>query len=199
MPKLRKLHGDKLKLAAKVLFELPPSVTLPVFKRLSIDNVRTLLDQIKEEAPERRGLPTNDSSLLKPHVAKTTQASDASEHHIDDCPDSNQPAKQTCCSLAGMKRFATLTDDQIKAILKHCDTSLWAPALKNTPVAIQQKIMNCMAPAAAELLKVEIDEIGDVNRQEEEQAREGVIDTAFRLATNGHILHQKRSHESEAA
>ena len=83
MPKLRKLHGDKLKLAAKVLFELPPSVTLPVFKRLSIDNVRTLLDQIKEEAPERRGLPTNDSSLLKPHVAKTTQASDASEHHID--------------------------------------------------------------------------------------------------------------------
>lgn len=198
MSELKKLHGNNLKLAAKVLFELPPSVTLPVFKRLSIDDVRTLLDQIKEETPEGRGLPTNDSSLLKPHVIKTTQSSDTNLHPIDDRQDSNQPAEQTDCSLVGMKRFATLTDDEIKAILKHCDTSLWAPALKNAPVAIQLKIMSCMAPAAAELLKVEIEKIGDVSQPKEKQAREGVIHTAFRVASNGCIL-QQPTHESEAA
>ena len=198
MPKLKKLHGDNLKLAAKVLFELPPSVTLPVFKRLSIDNVRTLLDQIKEETPEGRGLPANDSFLLNPRVGRKTQSSDTNIHPIDDRQAPNQPARQTDCSLVSIKRFATLTDGEIKAILKHCDTSFWAPALKNAPVAIQQKIVNCMAPAAAELLIVEIEKIGDVSQQEEKLARKGVIQTASRLASKGHTL-QQPTHESEAA
>lgn len=199
MPNLRKLHEDKIKLAAKVLFELPPSDTLPVFKRLSIDGVRKLLDQIKDKPPKGRELSDQDLSLLKPPVVSSTRASDTNDHYIDDCQHAKKTAEQTNGSLAGMKRFATLTDDQIKAVLKHSDTSFWAPALKNAPASIQQKIMSCMAPAAVGLLKIEIDKLGDVNQRDEKLARERIIHTAFRLATNVHNTPQSRIHESEAA
>ena len=175
MPKPNQLQHDKLKLAAKLLFELPPSDTLPVFKRLSIDNIKTLLDQIKEETPEGRGeYPRRINKFKK------------------------QESFHMSNGVADMKRLATLTDDEIKAILKHCDTSFWAPALKNAPVAIQQKIMNCMAPVAAKWLKTEIDEIGIVNEQEEKLAREGIIQATFRLATNGYIT-QQQTQEPEVA
>ena len=211
MPKPNKRYNDKLKLAVKVLFELPASVTLPVFKRLSIENVVTLLDQIKEETRESKELSVRESSMLKSQIATTRQLNRANEHRLqidefkkqesfrfEDCQSPNKPIGQTSNSPADMIRLATLTDCEIKTMLQHCDTSLWAPALKNAPATIQQKIMNCMAPAAARLLKVEMAKFGDINQQEEKLAREGIIHTAVRLATNGHIM-QQTTHESEAA
>ena len=188
MSKRKKWHGDKLELAAKVLFELPPSDSLPVFKRLSYDSVKILLDHVKAETQEGRGPSAHDSSVFKIPIARTHQATSTNALHIDDGPDAN---RQTIRSLTEMNCFATLADDEIKTILKHCDTSFWAPALKNSPPAIQQKIMNCMAPVAARLLKIEIDKVGSVNEQEEKLAREGIMHAAIHLATN-------RSHRAAA-
>ncbi len=237
MQGLDKLHHDKLKLAAKVLFELPPAETLPVFQRMSIDNVKALLDQVKDETVDRsgvgrngvehaavestwlkrrsaegRGASVSDSFLPEPYVGTRSDPNGGNKRHLSindfkqpesirideriESNDSYETDDQANSSLAGMKRFALLSDDEIRAILKHCDTSFWAPALKNAPVAIKQKIMNCMAPAAVGLLKLEIDKLGSINKQDEKRARQGIVHTAFRLATGGQIMIEPRSNEA---
>lgn len=209
MPGLDKLHHDKIKLATKVLFELPPSESLPVFKRLSIDNLKTLLEQLKADSAEGRGPSTTNSSLHKTSVTTAPQENDAVEHHVPihkfkqqdptivaSCHAANDTDEQTKNSLAGMNRFTRLTDDEIKEILKHCDTSFWAPALKNAPATIQQKIMNCMAPVAVGLLKVEIDKLEDISQMEEKIAREKIVHVAFQLATTGQIMLERRTNEA---
>jgi len=214
MPNSTKTLDGKLKLAAKVLFELPPSDTLPVFKRLSIADIRTLLDQIKDGSSKGRGLAPNGSSLPKLNVCKATHSESTNRRHrqIDefkkqapvvienkDCQHADQLVSHTNSSMTDMKPFIALTDDEIKIVLKHCDTSFWAPALKNAPVSIQQKIMSCMAPAAAGLLKVEIDKVCDINKWDEKLARQNIIQTAIRLAAKDQSAPQSRIHESEAA
>ena len=95
-------------------------------------------------------------------------------------------------SLVGIGRLTQMTDAQVKAVLKQCDTSVWAPAIKNAPVAIQQKVMNCMAPAAVGLLKIEIEKLGNIGPKEEQSARQAVVHTAFRIATSSEFIAERR-------
>jgi len=91
-------------------------------------------------------------------------------------------------SLVGIGRLTQMTDEQVKAVLRKCDTSVWAPAIKNAPEAIQQKVMNCMAPAAVGLLKIEIEKLDNLKPKQEQLARQIVVHAAFRIATSSEFL-----------
>jgi len=91
-------------------------------------------------------------------------------------------------SITTIERIDALSDGQIKTILQSCDTSLWAPALKNAPVRVREKIFKCMAKTPASLLKMEIQQLPPVNSREEVIARQRIVKTVYDLASDGQIL-----------
>jgi flagellar motor switch protein FliG len=90
-------------------------------------------------------------------------------------------------SVFKIDRLETLEDDEIRTVLKHVDTSSWAPALKNASSSLKSRIFGCMAARAAELLGHEIEMMGHVEGVAEENARRNIIEVVMRLARQGLI------------
>ena len=171
---------DKLEFIARLLFKLPPKDALPIFRRLSADDVKTILDQLKRETPN---VSPSKSDQQTPVEQKTLNG--VPQDHAELDLDELVAAEKT--SLIGIANLLQLTDVEIKTVLEHCDTSFWAPALKNANKTIQQKIMNCMAPPVVGLLKVEIERLDKVSLREEQLARLGIVQIACRLGNSGQI------------
>lgn len=87
----------------------------------------------------------------------------------------------------GIERLETLTNGEIKTILKNVDTSCWAPALKNSPESLVTKILSNMAIEAATILKHEIAEIGYIEQGVEDLARQNIIQVVMGLARAGKV------------
>lgn len=90
-------------------------------------------------------------------------------------------------SVFKIERLEKMPIDQIRVILRHVDTSVWAPALKNASSELKSKILKSMAARPAELLAQEIDQIGHVDGAIEDLARQNLIQTILRLAREGRI------------
>ncbi|MFK7769199.1 MAG: FliG C-terminal domain-containing protein [Mariniblastus sp.] len=99
-------------------------------------------------------------------------------------------------SVFKLDRLETMEPSTIQVILKHVDTSSWAPALKNASTELQSKILNCMGQRPAELLAHEIDEIGHVTAPVEEIAQQNIVQVVLRLAREGKIDLRSRARES---
>jgi flagellar motor switch protein FliG len=91
------------------------------------------------------------------------------------------------CSVFKIERLETLSADELRAVLKNVDTSVWAPALKNAPASLKSKIYSSMAARPAEILAYEIDQIGHVDGVIEDLARQNVIQVVLRLSRDGRI------------
>ena len=90
-------------------------------------------------------------------------------------------------SVFGIERLEAFENDQIKTILKHVDTSYWAPALKNGSTGLMTKILENMADQPRELLAHEIDNMGHVNVDAEDEARKNIVKIVLRLGREGKI------------
>lgn len=90
-------------------------------------------------------------------------------------------------SVFGIERLQELNDSDIKTVLKHVDTSCWAPAVKNAGPKLIEKILNNMAESPRELLSLEIAEIGDVDSDLEDEARRNIVKTVLTLAREGKV------------
>ena len=99
-------------------------------------------------------------------------------------------------SVFKIDRLETMSADQIRMVLKHVDTSVWAPALKNAPSSLKTKIYASMAAKPAELLAHEIDQIGHVDGAIEDLARQNIIQVVLRLAREGRIELRRRDRTS---
>ena len=95
--------------------------------------------------------------------------------------------------LLGMDRLSGLTEQDIRAVLQHTDTSLWAPALKNASSQIQQHVLGYMASEPARLLQIEIDQLSEVSQYDETNARNQIVASALKLASQGQVLTDGRS------
>jgi flagellar motor switch protein FliG len=90
-------------------------------------------------------------------------------------------------SVFKIERLESLTSNEIKTILRHVDTACWAPALKNAPTSLISKILGNMAPGPAEILNHEIAEIGHIDENVEELARQNIIQVVLGLAREGKV------------
>lgn len=81
-----------------------------------------------------------------------------------------------------IERLLTLENVEIKVVLRHVDTSSWAPALKNAPTAVVEKILTNMAPEPSDILRLEIDQIGFVGKPIQDLARQNIIQVVLKLA-----------------
>lgn len=90
-------------------------------------------------------------------------------------------------SVFGIERLESLSSGEIRTILRHVDTSCWAPALKNAQSSLVTKILGNMAPGPAELLNHEIAEIGHIGENIEDIARQNIIQVVLGLAREGKV------------
>jgi flagellar motor switch protein FliG len=88
----------------------------------------------------------------------------------------------------GIEHLTALTDAEIKVVLQHTDTSLWAPTLRNEADSNRQRLYDCMAPAPVALLRIEIEQLDKVTPDAEEIARRKVVATIVKLAAQGKIM-----------
>lgn len=126
-------------------------------------------------AISRRRLPTD---LLENDLEKLVSKNDSR----------NSVSMQSLGSLPGMEFLSGLTKNDIQAVLQHTDTSWWAPALKNAPVQVQQEVFDCMAAEPATLLSNEIEHLPEVPPRDEGAARNKIVASALKLASQGEIL-----------
>jgi flagellar motor switch protein FliG len=90
-------------------------------------------------------------------------------------------------SVFKIDHLEMLENEELKTVLKHVDTSSWAPALKNASMSLQAKIFANMAPPVAKLLSGEMSEIGDVDSHIEGLAQQNIIQAVLNLASVGKI------------
>ena len=90
-------------------------------------------------------------------------------------------------SVFSIERLQTLTDREVKTILRNVDTACWAPSLKNASPELIDKIMNNLGEDPKEILSQEMDEIGAVDPNLEGEARKNIIQVVLRLAREGKI------------
>jgi len=90
-------------------------------------------------------------------------------------------------SVFKIERLTTLSDGEIRTILKNVDTSSWAPALKNATSELKSRIFSCMASRPSDLLAHEIESMGHVSGAVEEIARQNIVQVVLKLAREGRI------------
>jgi flagellar motor switch protein FliG len=176
---------------AIVLSSLPPKTSSATLASLSnqqqrCDVMRQLcfIGEITESdlVELRFSIGQNLKRVLVAATAVAEEQLALTDSSADIVDDANQR------SMTTIERLDALSDEQIKTIMQSCDTSLWAPALKNAPTRVREKIFNCMASVPASLLKLEIQQLPSVNDIDEVIARQQIVKTVFDLASNGQIL-----------
>ena len=90
-------------------------------------------------------------------------------------------------SVFGIERLVGMPDEDIKLILKHVDTSNWAPAIKNASLDLIEVILNNLGENPRVLLAREIEESGLVSEEDEGVARKNIIQVVLELARDGKI------------
>ena len=81
----------------------------------------------------------------------------------------------------------SLSNTDIKTLLSGVDTSCWAPALKQSSLNLQKRILNNMADEAGDLLSKEISEISSVDSQIADRAQQQILETWLQLQAAGQI------------
>ncbi len=75
-----------------------------------------------------------------------------------------------------------LSDQDIRIILKHVDTSLWAPALKHAALSIRKKVLLNMAVRPREILNREMQSIRQIDAYIRSAAEAQIVFECMRLA-----------------
>ncbi len=90
-------------------------------------------------------------------------------------------------SFVCFEDLAKLSDADIRVILKNTDTSFWAPALKNAPVALLKKIKSNMHQRAAEVLERQVQSVGQLSRKASQTAQSQILGVYFNLSRSNLI------------
>lgn len=85
----------------------------------------------------------------------------------------------------GIMQFADLekiADSDMKLLLRHVDTSCWAPAMKHAPLGLCKKILGNMASKPAKILTREMQALGYVDKHIATHAQQQILAAYLRLA-----------------
>jgi flagellar motor switch protein FliG len=80
-----------------------------------------------------------------------------------------------------MTDLLDFSDDQIVKLLKNVDTSAWAGALRSTKPSVGKRILESMAPRAADIVTAEMAAFDPLNDRAMHCAVEQVVGVAMKL------------------
>jgi flagellar motor switch protein FliG len=88
------------------------------------------------------------------------------------------------------------SNKDIQTVLKNVETSQWAMALKGASEELRQKILGNMSSRAAQLLREEMEYLGQVRVSAVEATQQQIVDVIRRLEDSGElILHADETDE----
>lgn len=193
---------------AVVLSTLPPKVASETMKSFDDPQFRTSILKRMCELEEVNHVEVNQLRFaLQQRLKKMLNAHDSKGIGLTVAVDmlsySDEPTRESLLahieqidpdlamklsrSVVGFDRLNQLSKAQLKIILKHVDTSSWAPALKYASSKIRQNVYDAMAKPAVKILQQEIDELGRVDADLEQLSRQNIMHTVMDLARSGKI------------
>jgi len=104
-------------------------------------------------------------------------------------PDVTSEIEQT---VVGLRNLEEMDESSMLMLLRCVDTSNSAPALKNAPIALVERLFRVMASPVVALLQREIDGLGVVDDDLEDSSRRRIIETLLKLERDGKISLQSQ-------
>ncbi|MEM9409767.1 MAG: FliG C-terminal domain-containing protein [Planctomycetota bacterium] len=177
-------------LAVGVLQKFEPSPRISILKRLcrlnetKLPNVNELSDLLKTKLEEKLNSRENMNSGMR-QASRILSCADALERNqLIGLLEHNDPgiAADIEPMIFEFEGIVRLSADDIKTVLQRIDTSLWAPALKNSSRKLRRKILTCFADRPRQILNRELKSIGAVDYLVENQAKTKIVKACIRLA-----------------
>jgi flagellar motor switch protein FliG len=190
--------------AAEVLKGLPPDRQLAVIRRIAT------MGQTNPEVIHQveRGLEKRMSSVMSQSFEKAGGAESVAEIlNVSDRTTERallERLGQEDPALAEeIRRLMFVFEDMLKfsnkdiqTVLKNVETSQWAMALKGASEELRQKILGNMSSRAAQLLREEMEYLGQVRVSAVEATQQQIVDVIRRLEDSGElILHADETDE----
>jgi flagellar motor switch protein FliG len=190
--------------AAEILKGLPPDRQLSVIRRIATMGQTSpeVIRQV-EQGLEKRMASVMSQSFEKAggvdNVAEILNVSDrATERALLESLAQDDPAlveeiRRLMFVFEDMMKFS---DKDVQTVLKNVETSQWALALKGASEELRQKILGNMSSRAGQLLREEMEYLGQVRLSSVEQAQQQIVDVIRRLEDSGElVLHADESQE----
>jgi flagellar motor switch protein FliG len=190
--------------AADIIRGLPPDRQLAVTRRVA--TMGQTNPEIIQEV--ERGLESRMASVMSQQfknaggvasVAEILNVSDRSterqllENLAQEDPELVEEIRRL---MFVFEDISKLSNKDIQSILKNVEISQWAMALKGASGELREKILSNMSSRAADLLREEIDFLGQVKLSDVEQTQQGIVDIVRRLEDAGELdLHPDEASE----
>jgi flagellar motor switch protein FliG len=190
--------------AADIIRGLPPDRQLAVTRRVA--TMGQTNPEIIQEV--ERGLESRMASVMSQQfknaggvasVAEILNVSDRSterqllENLAQEDPELVEEIRRL---MFVFEDISKLSNKDIQSILKNVEISQWAMALKGASGELREKILSNMSSRAADLLREEIDFLGQVKLSDVEQTQQGIVDIVRRLVDAGELdLHPDEASE----
>lgn len=149
--------------------------------------IKSRLDKLNGHDQEQ-ALGIDVASRVLSGVDETVQYSLLAEINQSD-PDMARFLKDSVVVFEDLER---LNLEELKLVLSHLDTSVWAPALKNANSSLQVRVFDVLAEKPAELLAMEMDQMDSVDHRSQQTARKTVIKAMLGLSRSGRIEFSKQ-------
>jgi len=202
-PEIRQklVQDEHPKNIAMVLGDLSPEISAEIIGQLEpairVSVLRRLCDPASNTQEERAQLSYALKLRLKKLVNKNQYRKSGVEIVADllSCADPDtqrevfahlsqkdpELAEKIEQSVFVFSDIESMSDAEIKILLRRADTSIWAPALKRSSLATRTKILSNMAERAAKLLSEEISTIGLVDEHIADRAQQQIVNLILRI------------------
>lgn len=193
---------------ALILTHLPPSRAAEILKGLPSDRQLSVIRRIAimgQTSPEvinqvERGLEKRMASVMSQsfekaggveNVAEILNVSDRAtertllENLAQDDPELVEEIRRLMFVFEDMLKFS---NKDIQTVLKNVETSQWALALKGASEELREKVLGNMSTRAGQLLREEMEYLGQVRLSTVEQTQQQIVDVIRRLEDSGDLV-----------
>ncbi len=190
--------------AAEILKGLPTDRQLLVIRRIAtmgqtnpevIQQVERGLEKrmasVMSQSFEKAGGVDNVAGILNVSDRATERA--LLENLAQDDPDLVEEIRRLMFVFEDMLKFS---NKDIQTVLKNVETSQWALALKGASEELKEKVLGNMSTRAGQLLREEMEYLGQVRVSTVEQTQQQIVDVIRKLEDMGDlILHAEEADE----
>lgn len=182
--------------AAEILKGLPSDRQLSVIRRIAtmgqtspevIHQVERGLEKrmasVMSQSFEKAGGVENVAEIL--NVSDRTTERTLLENLAQDDPELVEEIRRLMFVFEDMLQFS---NKDIQTVLKNVETSQWALALKGASEELRQKVLGNMSTRAGQLLREEMEYLGQVRVSTVEQTQQQIVDVVRRLEDAGDLV-----------
>lgn len=197
------LFTEQSQTIAVIAAQLPPAVSAAVLAGFAPDRQADVLQRVARLGPTDPEVLNDIAVELKDRLGRPRVRAGGVAHAAAVLRESSRA--DTRSMLAGLDErdsdladelrqtlFAfddllKLDDETIRVILQETDDRPWALALKASPEAVRQRVLECLSPRIARAIKDEMESLGPIRLSEMTSVRQQIADSVRRLEDAGLI------------